>query len=257
MSNISLKSGLIRVTQQAPLLIVTLARPEKLNALTVDMYKDLYTVTRFFDREDQFSTMLINADGNAFCAGNDINDFLNATPESRKDGKLSPAMDFVLALASTDKTVIAAVQGNATGIGTTMLLHTDLVIASEDALLHTAFIQLGLVPEAGSSLLLPQLVGKQNAARLLIAGDRLTAQEAKEMGLIAYVAPTAELQEAALELANKVANYFPEALKATKALMKIPHQKLEERIAKESVLFAERMFSEETQALFKRFVTKK
>lgn len=257
MSSIPLKSGFIRVTHQAPLLIVTLARPEKLNALTVDMYDDLYTVTRFFDREDALSTLLINADGNAFCAGNDINDFLQATPDSRKDGKLSPAMKFVLALASTDKPVIAAVQGNATGIGTTMLLHTDLVIASDDAILHTAFIQLGLVPEAGSSLLLPQLVGKQNAARLLLAGDRVTATEAKEMGLIAYVVPTESLQEDALELAQKVASYFPEALQASKALMKTSHQELEDRITKESKLFAERMFSAETQALFARFVTKK
>jgi len=257
MSTLHLHSGFIDTTEKEALLIVTLNRPSKLNSITAAMYQDLQAAVRYFKDQKSLTTLLINAQGNVFSAGNDINDFLAATPESRQGGELSPALQFILELASTDKPVIAAVQGSATGIGTTMLLHTDLVVAADDAVLHTAFIQLGLVPEAGSSLLLPRLVGRQNAARLLLAGERIKAADAKEMGLVAYVVPTAELADTALALAEKIASFSPAALTATKALMKTSFSELEDQVKREAVIFAERMFSPETQAIFQNFVNKK
>lgn len=257
MAHLTLHSDFIRVTEKDSLLTVTLSRPDKLNSITVAMYEDLRAAVRYFNDDSRFTTLLINAEGKVFSAGNDINDFLAASPESRQQGQLSPALELILELAQTKKPVIAAVQGSATGIGTTMLLHTDLVIAADNATFHTAFIQLGLVPEAGSSLLLPRLVGRQNAARMLLAGDRIEAQEAKEMGLIAYVVPADELDGAAVALAEKVASYSPEALTATKALMQPSFTELDEHVRREAVLFAERMFSPETQAIFQRFVNKK
>src|SRR5690606_13446191 len=114
---------------------------------------------------------------------------------ARRDGELSVAMQLVHRLLELDKPVLAAVHGNATGIGTTLLLHCDLVIAADSARFHTAFIDLGLVPEAGSSLILPSLLGRQNANRLLLAGDRLSADEALRMGLVAYRCDDDELHE--------------------------------------------------------------
>lgn len=257
MSSLNLHSGFIQTTEKDALFIITINRPNKLNSITVAMYEDLQAAVRYFSAQDNLSVLLINAEGKVFSAGNDINDFLAATPESRQSGELSPALNFILALASTNKPVIAAVQGSATGIGTTMLLHTDLVVAADDAVLHTAFIQLGLVPEAGSSMLLPRLVGRQNAARLLLAGERIKAADAKAMGLVAYVVPAAELADTAMALGEKIASFSPKALTATKALMQTSFSELEDQVRREAIIFAERMFSPETQEIFQNFVNKK
>lgn len=257
MSALELKSGFIRVTEHGKLLEATLDRADKLNALTQEMYRDLGRVVDHLAERDDLNALLIDAEGRAFTAGNDIKDFRNADPESRKDGKLSPAMEFVHRLMALDKPVIMAAHGNATGIGTTMLLHGDLVIAAESTRFYTAFINLGLVPEAGSSLLLPALVGRQNASRLLIAGDTLTAEEAERMGLIAYRVPDEELREKALELGKKVAEKPPQAMAYTKQLMRQGQDAVKAQIVAESKRFAERMFSDETRAIFDSFLNKK
>ena len=159
MSALELQSGYVRVTEHGKLLEVTLDRADKLNALSGEMYRDISRAVDHYRDRDDLTALLLDAEGRAFTAGNDIGDFLNADPESRKDGKQSPAMDLVHRLIELDKPVIAAVHGNATGIGTTLLLHCDLVIAADSARFYTAFIDLGLVPEAGSSLILPALLG--------------------------------------------------------------------------------------------------
>lgn len=257
MSALELKSGYVRVTEHGKLLEATLDRADKLNALTMEMYRDLSRVADHVrDRED-INALLIDAEGRSFSAGNDIKDFRNADPESRKDGKLSPAMEFVHRLMALDKPVVMAVHGNATGIGTTMLLHCDLVIAANSARFYTAFINLGLVPEAGSSLLLPTLLGRQNASRLLIAGDTLTAEEAERMGLVAYRTTDEELREKALELGRKLADKPPQAMAYTKQLMRHGHDAVKGQIVAESERFAERMFSDETRAIFDSFLNKK
>ena len=169
-------------------------------------------------------------------------------------GKLSPAMVLVHALMALDKPVVIGVQGNATGIGTTLLLHADLVVAADDARFQTAFINLGLVPEAGSSLLLPALIGRQNANRLLLAGDTLTAEEAERCSLVAYRVTPDELEPTAKALAQRLAEKSPPAMAMTKQLLRHSHEAIKTQIEKESVLFAERMFSEDTRERFSKFL---
>jgi enoyl-CoA hydratase/carnithine racemase len=257
MSALELKSGYIRVTEHGKLLEATLNRADKLNALTLEMYRDLTRVAEHFGDRDDLTALLIDAEGRSFTAGNDLKDFRNANPEARQSGELSPAMHFVHRLMALDKPVIMAVHGNATGIGTTMLLHCDLVIAAENTRFYTAFINLGLVPEAGSSLLLPALIGRQNASRLLLAGDTLTAAEAERMGLIAYRVPDEQLREKALELGQTLAAKPTQALQYTKQLTRHGVDAIKAQIERESVLFGERMFSEETRAIFDQFLNKK
>lgn len=257
MSSLDLKSGFVTVAEHDALLEVTLDRPNKLNALTTEMYRDLgRAVDHFRDRED-LNALLLDANGRAFTAGNDLSDFLNADPDARRNGELSAAMQLVHRLLDLDKPVIAAVHGNATGIGTTLLLHCDLVIAADSARFYTAFINLGLVPEAGSSLILPSLLGRQNANRLLLAGDILNADEAQRMGLVAYRCGDDELRDKALELGRGLAAKPPQAMRYTKQLTRHGADAIREQIKKESILFGERMFSDETRAIFDRFLNKK
>lgn len=257
MNSLDLKSGFVAVTEHGALLEVTLDRPDKLNALSTEMYLDLGRAVDHFRDRDDLHALLIDANGRAFTAGNDIGDFLNADPEARRNGELSAAMQLVHRLLELDKPVLAAVHGNATGIGTTLLLHCDLVIAADSARFYTAFINLGLVPEAGSSLILPGLVGRQNANRLLLAGDSLSADEALRMGLVAYRCGDDELREKALELGGKLAAKPPQAMRYTKQLTRHGADAIREQIKKESVLFGERMFSDETRAIFDKFLNKK
>ncbi|EKF74932.1 enoyl-CoA hydratase [Alcanivorax hongdengensis A-11-3] len=250
----ALSSGHVRAEEHGPVLHAILDRADKLNALTHAMYQDLTRLVEHVGERQDLHVLLIRARGRAFCAGNDISDFINADPASRRDGTLSPAMVLVHALMALDKPVVMAVQGNATGIGTTMLLHADLVVAAEDARFHTAFINLGLVPEAGSSLLLPALIGRQNAARLLLAGDTFNAEEAQQMGLVAYREPVAALEETAAALASRLAEKPPAAMAMTKQLMRLSEQAIKAQIERESAMFAERMFSDDTRARFARFL---
>ncbi len=185
MTELTLTSGFIQTREHNAVLHVTLDRADKLNALNVAMYEGLTAAVQHLAARDDLNALLITANGRSYCAGNDIKDFLQADPTSRDDGKLSPAMVLVHALMALDKPIIMAVQGNATGIGTTMLLHADLVIAADDARFHTAFINLALVPKPCSLLLLPALRGRQHANRLFLAGAHLIAEEAARMRLVA------------------------------------------------------------------------
>lgn len=257
MSSLELQSGFVSAAEHGALLEVTLDRPDKLNALSAEMYRDLSRAVDHVRDRDDLNALLLDANGRAFTAGNNIGDFLNADPEARRSGELSPAMQLVHRLLTLDKPVIAAVHGNATGIGTTLLLHCDLVIAADSARFYTAFINLGLVPEAGSSLILPDLLGRQNANRLLLAGDTLDADEALRMGLVAYRCGDDELRDKALELGGKLAAKPPQAMQYTKQLTRHGADAVRDQIKKESVLFGERMFSDETRAIFDTFLNKK
>lgn len=256
MKELQLDSNHIRVTEHDALLHVTLARPDKLNALTRAMYADLCQVIDHLDARDDLHALLLDGEGRAFCAGNDIADFANADPAAQTQGGVSIAMQFIYRLMATNKPVVMAVHGNATGIGTTMLLHSDLVIAAESARLYTAFIDLGLVPEAGSSLILPQRIGRQNAARLLLAGDTLSAAEAQRMGLVAYCCGDDELTEQALALGRKLAAKPPQAMQQSKQLMHHGNDAIHTQIDQEIEFFAERLFSDEAKAIFARFLAK-
>ena len=254
MTDLNLTSGSVIAQENGAVLHLTLDRASKLNALTTAMYEDLTRGVEHLAARDDLHVLLLTGKGRAWCAGNDIGDFLNADPETRKEGDLSPAMVLVHALMALDKPIVIGVQGNATGIGTTLLLHADLVVAANDARFQTAFINLGLVPEAGSSLLLPALVGRQHANRLLLAGETLTAEEAEHCGLVAYRVDVEELEPTALDLATRLAEKTPAAMAMTKQLMRLSDATIKAQIKKESALFAQRMFSEDTRERFSKFL---
>lgn len=252
MDTLQLDSGHVRLTEHGTLLQATLARPDKLNALNRAMYSDLARMVAHLSARDDLHALLLDGTGPAFCAGNDLSEF--ASPD---DGSgLDIAMNFVRGLMATDKPVIMAAHGHATGIGTTMLLHADLVIAADSARFYTAFIDLGVVPEAGSSRLLPERIGRQNAARLLLAGDTLDADEAVRMGLVAYRCSDDELADRTRQIAQTVAAKPPQAMQQTKRLLRHGTDTLDAQIDREIAFFRERVHSAEAQAIFARFLSK-
>lgn len=254
MNTLELNSGCVRIIERDALLHATLARPDKLNALTRAMYIDLYRIVDHLDSRDDLHALLLDGEGRSFCAGNDIRAFADAS--ERSAGDIGVALQYIQRLMTTDKPVVMAVHGHATGIGVTMLLHADLVIAADSARLNTAFIDLGLVPEAGASLLLPQMAGRQNAARLLLAGDTISAQEAERMGLIAYRCGDDDLAGRALALGRALAAKPPQAMRQTSQLMRHGTDAVNNQIEQEAERFAERLASDEARAIFARLVSK-
>jgi len=259
MSEPALESGYIRAQVEGKLLRITIARPEKRNSLTRAMYEDLIRSAEYAGENDDVHALLIDSEGDMFCAGNDIGDFANMSEEDFADETGGPALVFIRALAALDIPIVIAVQGQATGIGVTMLLHADLVVAGESAKFYTAFIDIGIVPEAGSSLLLPLFIGKQNTARLLLAGDTLNAEEAERAGLIAYRVPDEAVAERAEELVRRLADKPPQAMRYTKQLMRqgAGSDDLSGQIDRESKGVADRLQSAEAQAIFQKFLNRK
>lgn len=256
MTRLNLHSGHVRAVVDEHILRITLDRADKRNALTRAMYTDLGEALAAGAQDTTVHVIVLEGAGEMFCAGNDIADFVNVDPSSGDAGANGPALTFIRRMLECDKPIVVAVQGQATGIGTTLLLHADLVIAANDARFYTAFIDLGLVPEAGSSRLLPTLLGRQNAARLLLAGDTLSAEQAQAMGLIAYCVPATELAERTQELASRLASKPPGAMAASKRLL---HQGMDttaviEQLEREADIFDQRLASDEVQQIMTAFL---
>lgn len=231
-------------------LTLTLARPEKRNALTQEMYAALGAALRAADADDDVRCVVVQAEGDTFCAGNDLGDFAavgDATTAG--DDGLDPVLTnpLLTALPHLRTPLVAAVQGPAVGIGTTLLLHCDLVLLADDAVLAAPFVELGLVPEAASSHTLPARIGHPRAFAMFALGQRVTAPEALAWGLANAVVPRAELHARAAELAAQVAARSPDAVQATKALMR-DGEALATQIAREAPEFTRRLRSPETQA---------
>ncbi|RJS91421.1 enoyl-CoA hydratase/isomerase family protein [Salinisphaera sp. Q1T1-3] len=252
-------SGHVRLDLDDSVLHIHLARADKRNALTQAMYTDLTQAIDFAAQATSVRVVCLVGDGDMFCAGNDIADFADIDPADGAAGVDGPALTFVRHLSQCDKPVVVAVQGQATGIGTTLLLHADLVVAADDARFYTAFIDLALVPEAGSSTLLPALIGRQQANRLLLAGDTLSAEEALATGLVAYVVPRASLSAKTAELTARLAAKSPGATAATKQLLRAGRgdAPLEAQIAREAELFGQRLASDEVAAVMRHFLDKR
>ncbi len=195
---------------------VQIARPDKKNALTFEMYAGLTAALREANENDEILVTVLTGSGDSYCSGNDIQDFLqNPTAD---DSSPVLAFAFVHTIIGSEKPVIAAVNGVAVGVGATMLLHCDLVYASPDASFQFPFVNVGLCPEAGSSALLPALLGHHRASELLLLGERFDADTAKQMGLVNAV--VAEVEAAAMTAAERIAAQPPEALRITKKLLK-------------------------------------
>ncbi len=232
--------------------VIRFNRPEKMNALTREMYAGLTKALDEAAGDFGVRVVVISSEGDHFTAGNDIGDFM-ANPPTAED---SDVAKFLAALLNFPKPLIASVKGNAVGVGTTMLFHCDLVIAGENAKLSMPFTSLGLVPEAGSSMLFPQLVGHQRAARYFFTGDSFDGHEGVNMGVVTEVAKNPE--ERALEFARKIAQQPPQAIINTKALMKASkHEAVSHVMAAEFQLFAMALQSEEAATAFMNFMSKK
>jgi enoyl-CoA hydratase/carnithine racemase len=241
------------VEQRGGVLHLHLNRPEKKNALTIEMYAALAEALGRAEAEDESRVVLISGAGDSFTSGNDLRDFLSRPPTDAS----SPVHQFLVALMNSTKPIIAAVHGSAIGIGTTLLLHCDLVYAARDARFHLPFIQLGLVPEAASSLLLPKRIGYARAAEMLLMGTPFSAEEALHAGLISGVFEDADLMQQARERAERVAQSPPEALRITKSLLRQEDRAgIAERAQQEAGLFQERLRSDEARQRFQAFLSR-
>src|SRR5437868_1212345 len=219
-------------------LTLTLNRPEKKNALTRAMYQALADGIDRAEREKDVRCVLIQAEGDMFTAGNDLGDFAAVNKgDPASDAALIRGNPFLIALAQAKTPIVAAVNGRAVGIGTTMLLHCDLVFVSDDALLTTPFVNLALVPEAASSLLLPSRIGHVRAFAMFVLGEAVDAKKAVDWGIANASFPRAELRAKARAAAEAIAARPASAVRLTKTLMRDPAA-LKERMELEGIHFA-------------------
>jgi enoyl-CoA hydratase/carnithine racemase len=242
----------ITIRREGAIQILSFNRPEKMNALTREMYAGLANGLNEAAGDFAVRAVVITCEGDHFTAGNDIADFL-ANPPTNED---SDVARFLGSLLEFPKPIIAAVKGNAVGVGTTMLLHCDVVIAGPTAKFSMPFASLGLVPEAGSSYLFPLLVGYQRAAKIFLTGESFDADSALHMGLVASIASD-PLREA-MEIANHIAQQPPQAMINTKALLKASkHDAVAAVMKAEFELFSLALQSEEAMEAFMNFMAKK
>ncbi len=232
---------------------IRINRPNKKNALTRDMYSAMAAALTAADDDPGVRATIITGTGDAFTAGNDLADFMNAPPSDPD----SPVGHFLKAMVTARKPVIAAVNGVAVGIGTTMLLHCDLAYAGQSAVFQMPFVDLGLVPEAASSLLVPAMIGHRRAAELLMLGDRFSADTAADLGFVNKTVADADLQETARTAALALAAKAPEALRQTKALLKGSGEAVADRMHEEFKLFAQRLRSPELKESITAFMQKR
>jgi enoyl-CoA hydratase/carnithine racemase len=254
MSDVIAMSDAVAVTDDAGVRTIRLNRPEKKNALTLAMYLEMTRALKEADAADATRCVIITGAGSAFCAGNDITDFLKAA----SGGGLDPrAHDFLLALARCRKPLVGAVRGAAIGVGTTMLLHCDHVVAGSDATLSTPFLKLGLIPEAASTLLAPMRMGHSRAFSLLVMGRPLSASEAKEAGIVNTVVEPDAVEATALKAAREIAALSPTTVAVTRGLMRGHLDAVLKQIEAESSHFRDLLQSDEARSAFQAFLARK
>ena len=242
----------ILVASDAGVCEVRLNRPEKRNAITFLMYEQLTRALGAALVDESVRAVMLSGEGACFSAGNDLQDFLSGPALSAAH----PAMQFLRTLATFGKPLLAAVQGQTVGIGVTMLLHCDLIVAARAAQFTLPFVALGLVPEAGSSLLLPRLIGQQRAAELLFLGRPFNADTAYRLGLVNSVVEEGALLDETRALARAVAQQPPAALAATRRLLRGDTDELLARIEEEAGIFGAQLQSEEFRARVRAFLTR-
>lgn len=244
----------IRLDNAAGVLTLTMARPDKKNALTDAMYGALADALQSAETDASVRVLLIRSEGDMFTAGNDVGEFAAmATGSFRAEPQVGR---FLQALAQASRPLIAAVQGRAVGIGTTMLLHCDLVVLAEDALLSTPFVNLALVPEAASSLLMPLRIGYARAFEMFALGESVEASSALAWGLANRVVPRDRLDAEAAALAARLARQPAGAVSITKRLMRNPKQ-LMAQIEAESAEFKARLTTAEAREAFMAFAERR
>ena len=236
------------------ILMLRINRPDKKNALNLAMYQRLADALREADCDDSVRVILISGAGGCFTSGNDMSDFLLAPPT----GPESPVMQFLFAISETRKPLIAAVDGLAVGVGVTMLLHCDLVYAGSSATFQMPFVNLGLCPEAGSSLLLPCIMGHQRAAELLLLGEVFSAEKACNLGIVTEVCPDDVLLATAEKRALQLAKQPAAAVRSAKSLLKRDYAvQLREAIVEEGAEFMARLKSPEAAEALQAFMQRR
>ena len=210
------------VSEENRVMTIAWNRPDKKNALTQDMYKGVTEALRTAAEDNAIRVVVLTGTADCFTAGNDLADFLN-NPATGED---SPVVSFLRTISTFEKPIIAAVNGATVGVGTTMLLHCDMVVAADTTVFSLPFAKLGVCPEGGSSYLLPILAGHQRAAELLMLGDNFDAHMAKECGIVNRVASADDYQAVAAELAARLAAMPPSSMRTTKALLKRNNQQI-------------------------------
>lgn len=245
----------VRIEREGAMLAITLSRASKRNALTVAMYSTIAEAIETAAESEDIRVITIRGEGQDFTAGNDLMDFLGALPRDSDD---IPVWRLLRALARNTIPLVAAVQGNAVGIGTTLLLHCDLVIAEKSARFSLPFVDLGLVPEAASSLLLPRLAGRRRAARYLLLGESFGVAEASEFGLVSHVVPDGSAPEELRKIAHSLASKPKDALRLTQKLLRQgTADEMLERMRVEGELFTERLNSAEVGEAIASFFRRK
>ena len=245
----------INVSRLGAIQVLRIERPEKKNALTGLMYRALCDAIDTGDADASIRAHVITGSGGMFSAGNDISDFL---ARAKGTGGLGEdVLRFIRLLPLIKKPLIAAVDGIAIGIGTTLLFHCDLVYATARATFATPFLDLGLVPEAGSSLLMPRVMGSQRAFEMLALGETFSAEQARDAGFVNAIVSTAELETTALDAANCLAAKPPEALAIARQKMRGDVAEISARIDEEAIAFERRLKSPEAREAFQAFFEKR
>ncbi|EJL91972.1 enoyl-CoA hydratase/carnithine racemase [Herbaspirillum sp. CF444] len=244
----------IQITKDNGILTIGFNREEKKNAITAAMYQQLADAIKDAETDNAVRAILFTGKPQAFSAGNDLEDFLKNPPNSKE----APVFKFLWEISHASKPVVAAVSGVAVGIGTTLLLHCDLVYAADNAKFSMPFTQLGLCPEAASSLLLPHLVGYQRAAEKLLLGEAFDAAEARDMGIVNRVLTVEELLPYAQKQAAKLAALPASSIRVTKQLMKKNRvAATETQMAVEIDHFAKMLTAPEAKEAFTAFFEKR
>lgn len=242
---------MITTQKQPGVTHLVISRTNKKNSLTREMYQALAEGVSTAAADTSVNAIVLSGDGGVFTAGNDLDDFRARATDA--DPKPSAGLAFIETLMACDTPVIAAVEGLAIGIGTTLLLHCDSVIAGRSARFKTAFVDLGLVPEAASTVTMPLHLGSRRAADLLLMGETLDGEEARECGLVSRAVDDGQAVDEALAQASRLAAKPREALRASKRLIKAPwREAVREALERERTVFAERLRSEDCRAALAR-----
>ncbi len=235
-------------------LTLTINRVDKKNSITAVMYAAMADILAAADVDEDVKVLVIQGHETIFSAGNDIGDFLNKPPSTQD----SPVFRFLRGISSLTKPVVASVCGPAVGIGTTMLLHCDLIYAGDNAAFSMPFVNLGLCPEAASSVLVPQLMGYPRAAEALLLGEPFSAETALEIGLINRIVPPAEVSALAQQQARKLAAKPSSSVKETKRLMKKGNASLvAAQMAEEGASFGRMLAEPAAREAFSAFMQKR
>ena len=243
----------LAITRTGAVMEIRFNRPSKKNALTREMYAGVTDAFAAADADPAIRAIILTGTGDTFTSGNDIKDF----QQRAATNATASASPFLTALATLKKPLVGAVNGAAIGVGTTMLAHCDLIVAARSARFVMPFTSLGLVPEAGSSLLFPQIVGHHRANALLLLGEPLDAETAFQWGFVHQVVDNAVLMKAAHAIAARLAALPPTAVRQTKQLIKTGAPSLPDRIEEELAMFATRVRSPEAAEAFQAFVEKR